>query len=103
MDEVGGTDEIRMHLLRSLNKVITKSRSLVKIFATIRMHPDIVRQFEIFPRTELQPDDNESDINKFIATKVQSVLDEGLLLGGNVDGELKAEIQNALCKQSRGM
>lgn len=103
LDEVGDTDEIRMHLLRSLNKVIAKSKSLVKIFATTRMHPDIVRQFEIFPRIELQPDDNESDINKFVRTRVQSILDEGLLLGGNVDGELKAEIQNALCKRSRGM
>ena len=67
------------------------------------MDPDIIWQFEMFPRIELEPDDNMGDINQFVKTKLQSTIDEGLLLGGDVPDELKAEICDALCWRSRGM
>ena len=67
------------------------------------MDPDILLQFETFPRIELQPDDNVNDINKFVETKVQSTINDGLLLDGDVHRELKLEICNALCARSKGM
>lgn len=67
------------------------------------MDPDIVRQFEMFPRIELQPDDNASDINQFVETKLQETIKYGLLLGGEVDQEFKKEICEALCERSKGM
>ena len=67
------------------------------------MDPDILRQFEIFPRIELEPDDNMDDITQFVKAKLQSTINDGLLLEGDVSDELKAEICNALCRRSKGM
>ncbi|KAI5857243.1 hypothetical protein BZA05DRAFT_332021, partial [Tricharina praecox] len=94
---------VRLHLLKALRYVVERSKNLVKIFATTRMDPDIVRQFEMFPRIELQPDDNASDINQFVETKLQETIKYGLLLGGEVDQEFKKEICEALCERSKGM
>ncbi|KAF8252084.1 hypothetical protein K440DRAFT_19197, partial [Wilcoxina mikolae CBS 423.85] len=95
--------EKRIELLESLKYVINNSKNLVKIFATTRMDPDILYQFKIFPRIELQPDDNVNDINQFIETKVDGVIKDGLLLGGDVRPELKDEICVILRNRSKGM
>jgi len=93
----------RIELLRSLKHVINHSKNLVKIFATTRMDPDILYQLKDFPKIELQSDDNISDINQFVNTKVQSAIDDGLLLHGNVPHELKDEICDVLFERSKGM
>ena len=67
------------------------------------MGTDIFRHFEMFPRIELQPDDNIGDINQFVETKLQNTIDDGRLLEGDVPSELKAEIYDVLCRRSRGM
>jgi hypothetical protein len=101
LDEVA--EDKRIHLLKALNYVIAKSKTLVKIFATTRMNPEIVAQFEIFPRIELQPDDNVSDINQFVKTRVKSAIDDSQLLCGQVSDVLKTEICEVLCERSKGM
>jgi hypothetical protein len=101
LDEVA--EDKRKDLLKALNDVIAKSKNLVKIFATTRMNPEIVAQFKIFPRIELQPDDNVSDINQFVETRVKSAIDDGDLLCGEVSDELKIEICEVLCERSKGM
>ena len=101
LDEV--ETETRLHLLKALKNIIEKSKNLVKIFATTRMETDILRQFQMFPRIELQPDDNISDINRFVEMKIQSTIDDGLLLEGDVPDELKVELCDVLCRRSRGM
>jgi hypothetical protein len=67
------------------------------------MDPDILLQFQDFPKIELQPDDNVSDINQFVNTKVESAIDDQILLYGNVGRDLKDEICKALCQRSKGM
>jgi len=94
---------IRIQLLKSLKHIVVTSKNLVKIFATTRMDPDILRQLAMFPRIELQPDDNVNDIIRFVGSKVQSTIDEGLLLDGVVDRELQSEICDILCERSKGM
>jgi hypothetical protein len=101
LDEVENAK--RIDLLKSLKHVINKSKNLVKIFATTRMDPDILLQFQNFPKIELQPDDNVSDINQFVNTKVESAIDDQILLYGNVGRDLKDEICKALCQRSKGM
>jgi len=101
LDEV--ENGIRIQLLKSLKHVMERSKNLVKIFATTRMDTDILLQFAMFPKIELQPDDNVSDINQFVGTKVQSTIDDGQLLGGDVDHALKGEICDVLCQRSKGM
>ena len=101
LDEIDHT--IRIRLLEALNYVMDHCQSLVKVFATTRMDPDIVLQFEIFPRIELQPEDNFDDIKLFVDTSVQNAIDGKLLLYGTVPHDLKEEICKALCKRSKGM
>ena len=101
LDEVEA--KTRIHLLKTLKNIIEKSKNLVKIFATTRMDPDILRQFEMFPRIELEPGDNMGDIIQFVKAKLQSTIDDGLLLDGDVPDDLKSEICDALCRRSRGM
>ncbi|KAF8427089.1 hypothetical protein EV426DRAFT_640949, partial [Tirmania nivea] len=100
MDEVN--NDTRIDLLKCLNHVIQKSKNVVKIFVTTRMDIDILNQFENFPRIELQPDDNVDDINKFILTKVQSSIEDRLLLDGVVSNEVKKEICNILYQRCKG-
>ena len=101
LDEV--ETKTRLLLLQALKSIIEKSKNLVKIFATTRMDTDILRQFEMFPRIELQPDDNIGDINRFVEKKLQSAVDGGILLDGEVPDELKVEICDVLCMRSKGM
>ena len=101
LDEVENAN--RIPLLNALKHVMERSKNPVKIFATTRMDPDILRQFKMFPRIELQPDDNVSDINQFVEKSVQSAIEEGRLLQGVVPSELEVEICEALCRRSKGM
>ena len=101
LDEV--EPSTRKNLLKALKFVMEKSKNLVKIFATTRMDVDIALQFEMFPRIELQPDDNASDIERFIKESIQISIDDRELLDGAVDDDLKGEICKVLGERSRGM
>jgi len=101
LDEVNS--ESRIILLKSLKSVIDKSKNLVKIFAASRNDPDIVLQFSIFPRIDVQPDDNASDIHKFIISRMKTVIADQRLLFGRVSNELASEICDTLCTRSTGM
>jgi len=101
LDEV--EPSTRKDLLQALKVVMEKSKNLVKIFATTRMDVDIVRQFEMFPRIELQPDDNARDIEHFIEKRIRACINDGELLDGAVSDGLKAEICKVLGARSRGM
>lgn len=101
LDEV--ENRMRMRLLKALKYIVERSKSLVKIFATTRMDIDILRQFEMFPRIELQPDDNVTDINQYVKTNVRSAIKEARLLDGNVPHALEVEICEVLFQRSKGM
>ncbi|KAI5842272.1 ankyrin repeat-containing domain protein [Tricharina praecox] len=101
LDEID--DTVRIQILLSLKYIMEKSKTAVKIFATARMDTDILWQFKMFPRIELQPEDNVSDTNRFIETTIDTAIDEGRLLHGVVPRELKVEICETLCERSRGM
>ena len=94
---------IRIRLLEALKYIMEHSKSLVKVFATTRMDPDIVLQFEIFPTIVLQPDDNFEDIKHFVDTSVQKAIDDKLLLDDEVPLDLKNEICEVLHERSKGM
>ena len=101
LDEVDPST--RKNLLQALKFVMENSKNLVKIFATTRMDVDIDRLFKMFPRIELQPDDNASDIVRFIKESVQTGIEDGELLDGAVDDNLYVEICKVLGERSRGM
>jgi len=101
LDEVDR--KLRFELLEALRHVVERSNTLVKIFATTRMDIDILMQFEMFPRIELEPDDNVDDINRFVKEKIERMIAQKRLLLGNVPKALKDEICEVLCERSKGM
>jgi hypothetical protein len=101
LDEVD--HRLRLGLLEALKHVMERSNTPVKIFATTRMDTDILMQFEMFPRIELEPDDNVDDINRFVKEKVLGIIKRKQLLHGNVQNALKDEICQVLCERSKGM
>ena len=101
LDEVDPT--MRFKLLNALKDVVKRSTSVVKFFTTARMDTDILINLESFPRVELQPDDNISDINRFVENSIQSAIDDGRLLHGDVPIDLKLEICDILRYRSKGM
>jgi len=101
LDEVD--HQLRLGLLRALKHVVERSNTRVKIFATTRMDADILMQFEMFPRIELEPNDNVDDINQFVKEKEQKMIEQKQLLHSNVPGPLKDEICQVLCERSKGM
>jgi len=101
LDEVD--PKLRLELLEALRHVVGRSKTLVKIFATTRMNIDILVQFEMFPRIELESDDNVDDINRFVKAKVQGIIERKQLILGNVPNALKGEICQVLCERSNGM
>lgn len=101
LDEVDPTN--RKVLLQSIKGVMKASNSLVKVFATSRRDPDILRHFEIFPRIELESDDNTDDINCFLDQRICEVIDDGDLLMGEVTQDLEKRILQDLGQRSKGM
>ncbi|KAA8894567.1 hypothetical protein FN846DRAFT_999693 [Sphaerosporella brunnea] len=99
LDEID--DNVRIILLKSLQEVIKTSNNLVKVFATSRNNPDILRQFEMFPRISLQPEDNFGDIKEFIAEKLKSAITHHPLL--HITEDLEREIYDVLCVRAKGM
>jgi len=67
------------------------------------MDTDILLQFEIFARIDLQPADNIDDIGYFVDTCVQKAIDSKPLLHGAVPLDLKVEICKVLRERSKGM
>ena len=102
---IDALDEVdnRIYLLDSLKRIMERSDNLVKIFATSRMDPEILVQFEMFSRIELKPDDIADDIGRFIQAQVARMIDTRSLIDGKVNGELKDEICHVLHERSKGM
>ncbi|KAI5789324.1 hypothetical protein FPQ18DRAFT_307131 [Pyronema domesticum] len=67
LDEIDS--QKRSDVLKALLRIIEESNGLVKIFVTACNEVDIIHQFKEFPHIELQPEDNISDIERFIKKK----------------------------------
>ena len=103
LDEV--ETETRIQLIMALEDIMEVSKNRVNIFLTTRLDPDIRQQVAMSRMVELRlgPDANFGGIKRFIGIKVQSTIDDGLLLAGEVSHVLKIEICHVLSKRSNGM
>ncbi|KAI5814913.1 hypothetical protein BZA77DRAFT_317793 [Pyronema omphalodes] len=101
LDEVA--TEKRYELLKSLNHVVRKSINVVKLFATTRIDPKIVAQFQIFPLIVLEPEDNTDDIKVFVENRVKRAIDDRKLLKGEVSSRLKLQICEVITGLCQGM
>ncbi|KAB8295087.1 hypothetical protein EYC80_007025 [Monilinia laxa] len=104
---IDGLDECdpikRNDLLLALQKIITKSNSIVKVFVSSRDDHDLVCHLVNSPNLYIHAADNTEDIVIFIRSRVQEAIRDGKLLCGRVSDRLKNIIIGRLIKEANGM
>lgn len=101
LDEVD-PDE-RWQLLESLDKIITESDSLVRIFVSSRNDGDLVCHLENSPNIFIQASHNSLDIQRYVHEQVAKAIRQKRIRRGNVSSELKEQIVNTLIDGAQGM
>lgn len=104
---IDGLDECdpikRNDLLLALQKIITESNSIVKVFVSSRDDHDLVHHLVNSPNLYIHAADNTEDIMMFIRSRVQGAIRDGKLLCGRVSDRLKDIIIGRLIKEANGM
>ncbi|KAK4462623.1 ankyrin repeat-containing domain protein [Cladorrhinum samala] len=100
-------DDYLHELLGALDKVLSLSREIVKIFVSSRENVDIT-QFTSQPKyaiteTRITPEKNGRDIESFIETEVQRLHDNKILLKGQLKRDSRKVIVKKLKAGSNGM
>ena len=96
--------ERQVDLLESLEEILQKSSSLVKIFVSSRDDQDIVLHLRDYPNLELSSDKNMDDITSFVAAETHTLIKRRKLLALSSDKEsLKPQIIKQVTKGANGM
>ena len=93
----------RFELFKTLDSIIQKSASLVKVFVSSREDSDIVCRLEKSPNILINAMDNGQDIDRFVHTEVDNAVSHRRLLGGAVSKTLFDKIVNRLIQGAQGM
>jgi hypothetical protein len=101
LDEVD--KKTRKQLLNSLTAISEGSSSLVKIFCSSRDDRDITRVLEGMPNVYIKAQDNSRDIERFVIEEIDRKIQDGELLNGIVEEDLKSRIIKTLCDKADGM
>ena len=93
----------RYEILKTLDNIIQKSASLVKVFVSSRDDDDIVCRLKDSPNVIIHASDNGKDIERFIHFEVEKAIEDKRMLRGDISDELKNRIIAALAKGAEGM
>lgn len=104
---IDGLDECnptkRNDLLLGLQKIITMSNNVVKIFVSSRDDHDLVHHLAHSPNLYIHAADNTEDIMMFVESRVHEAIRDGKLLCGRVSDHLKNIIVQRLIEKAKGM
>ncbi|MCJ1352386.1 MAG: hypothetical protein MMC33_002370, partial [Icmadophila ericetorum] len=93
----------RYEILKTLDNIIQKSASLVKVFVSSREDNDIVCRLKDSPNVIIHASDNGKDIERFIHSEVEKAIEDKRMLRGDISDELKNRIITTLAKGANGM
>lgn len=93
----------RHELLKTLDNIIQKSASLVKVFVSSRDDGDIVCRLKNSPNVFIRVSDNVEDIRRFVHSEVEVAIEDKRMLRGNISEELKTRIAATLVEGAQGM
>ncbi|MCJ1360834.1 MAG: hypothetical protein MMC33_010843, partial [Icmadophila ericetorum] len=93
----------RYEILKTLDNIIQKSASLVKVFVSSRDDNDIVCRLNDSPNVIIHASDNGKDIERFIHFEVEKGIKDKRMLRGDISDELKNRIITTLAKGAKGM
>ncbi|KAF7929613.1 hypothetical protein BELL_0068g00030 [Botrytis elliptica] len=104
---IDGLDECdpikRNDLLLGLQKIITKSNNIVKVFVSSRDDHDLVHHLARSPNLYIHATDNTGDIILFIKSRIKEAIRQDKLLCGRVSSRLENIIIGKLIKKANGM
>ena len=104
IDALDECDPARRHeLLKTLDEIIQKSASLVKVFVSSRDDNDIVCRLINSPNVFICASDNSKDIDRYVRSEVAQSIEDKRLLSGNVSEQLKCRIISTLIDGAQGM
>jgi hypothetical protein len=101
LDEINVTT--RDSLIKGLHHLVQKSSNLVKIFVSSRDDDDIVFHLEKVANLRIKASDSVNDINRFVEIEISRSIEEGKLLRGRVDAELRVRVITTLQAHADGM
>jgi len=93
----------RYQLMDTLDSIIQKSASVVKIFLSSRDDNDVVCRLHKSPNIFISATDNGADIERFVNVEVAQAISNKMLLGGNISLTLQQQISTKLMKGAQGM
>ncbi len=104
---VDGLDEIpddgAHELFDALEAILANSQSTVRLVVSSRDRADIVARLQQFPDIAISGTDNSKDIEKYVTTSVDRLINTGQLLSGTVSRELYNLIIETLSIRAQGM
>ncbi|KAH6620888.1 hypothetical protein B0J18DRAFT_369374, partial [Chaetomium sp. MPI-SDFR-AT-0129] len=104
IDALDECDPARRHeLLSTLDEIVMKSSSVVKIMVASRDDGDISCRLSNSPNVYIRADDNGPDIERFIDHSLSEALSSGRLLNGQLSEETKADVSITLKGKAQGM
>lgn len=104
IDALDECDPLRRHeLLKTLDNLIQRSASVVKIFVSSRNDNDIVCWLTVSPNIIIQASKNDADIISFVHSEVNQTIENKRLLRGRISKELKHQIITTLLRGAQGM
>ena len=93
----------RGDLLDALSGILQDSCGLVKILVSSRADADIVCHFSDCLDLQIEASQNQEDIENYVNSEVESLINRKKLLRGNVPEDLKETIARHLREQAKGM
>lgn len=96
--------EKRCDLLKSLEKILRESSTLVKIFVSSRDDHDIFFRLQRYPNLEIKSDRNGDDIAAFVVDRTEQLIEDGELLQySDSQKEMKELVVEKVIKGANGM
>lgn len=92
--------QIRKQLVTAFDDVLSYSLKPIKTFISSRPDPDIRHRFGTGPNVGIQATDNQNDIAKFVAAKLE---EDDKDRQDKLSSELKESIIDTLLRESQGM
>ena len=93
----------RGDLLDALSRILQDSCGLVKILVSSRAAADIVCYFSDCLNLQIEASQNQEDIESYVNSEVEYLINRKKLLRGNIPEDLKATIARYLREQAKGM
>ena len=94
---------LRGDLLDAFSEILQGSNGLIKMLVSSRNDRDIYYYLEGCLNLEIKATENQADINRYVISEVDRLIQTKKLLFGKVSEDLQQHIKDVLCEKAQGM